>query len=61
MCDFLVDISAYQKEMTTKLKNTMQEVNLLRLENDRKISKQYSGNVQIGDTKRELLKVCHHV
>lgn len=55
--DFLVGINGFQKDMTRKLKHTMQEVSLQRLENDRKISKHFSGNVQISEIKRELLKV----
>jgi hypothetical protein len=52
-----MNINGFQKEMTRKLQSIMQEVNLQRLGNDRKVTKIFSGNVQIGECKRELMKV----
>ena len=40
---------------------TIQDVTLQRLEKDRQISKQFSGNAEIGELKRELLKVQNEV
>jgi hypothetical protein len=43
--------------MGEHLRNTLQELTAQKLEQDRAISQQFTGNAEIGDLKRELLKV----
>lgn len=59
--NFMVGIGGYQREMTGKLKSTINQVTSLRLEKDKKISANYAGSSEIGEFKRELLKVQNEV
>jgi predicted nucleic acid-binding Zn-ribbon protein len=47
--------------MAEHLRMTLQEITLAKLEQDRAISQQFSGNAEIGELKRELLKAQNEV
>lgn len=55
---FLLSINACEKGVGEHLRNTLQELTYQRMEQDRAISLQFSGNAEIGEQKRELIKVC---
>jgi hypothetical protein len=50
-------MNSFEKTLAETLRNTLQEVTIHKLEQDRAISEQFSGNSEIGELKRELLKV----
>lgn len=58
---FLLYINACEKGTGEHLRNTTQELTVQRLEQDRAISQQFSGNAEIGELKRELLKCQNEV
>lgn len=55
---FLLYINACEKGTGEHLRNTTQELTIQKLEQDRAISQQFTGNAEIGEMKRELLRVC---
>ena len=56
----LLKFNEYDKYLAKTLKQTIQDITMQRLEKDRMISKQFSGNAEIGDLKRELMIVMEH-
>lgn len=56
---FLVSLHSFEKSMAAHLRQSLQDMTLSRLEKDRAISKQFSGNAEIGELTRELLKVSN--
>eukprot|EP00842_Homolaphlyctis_polyrhiza_P000705 jgi/Hompol1/1635/HPOL_002745-RA len=58
---FLLRFNNYEKGMVRKLKSAIQDVTMQRLERDRAVSKQFFGNSEIGELKRELLKAQNEV
>ena len=54
---FLLYINACEKGTGEHLRHTTQELTIQRLEQDRAVSQQFTGNAEIGEMKRELLKV----
>ncbi|KAJ3312642.1 hypothetical protein HDV04_002784 [Boothiomyces sp. JEL0838] len=58
---FLLSLTAFEKEMSETFRNTLQDMTMQRLEKDRAISLQFTGNAEIGDLKRELLKAQNEV
>ncbi len=59
--EFLLKCSNYEKVMGKKLKALAKEVTMQRMEKDRAVSKQFSGNAEIGEIRRELLKAQNEV
>ncbi|KAJ3365182.1 hypothetical protein HDU91_002289, partial [Kappamyces sp. JEL0680] len=58
---FLLSLNLKEKGMGEYLRNTLQEITTQKLEQDRAISQQFSGNAEIGELKRELLKAQNEV
>ncbi|XJO72474.1 hypothetical protein BDV3_003585 [Batrachochytrium dendrobatidis] len=61
MHGFLIRFNEYEKNIAKKLKASVKEVTMQKLERDRAVSKQFSGNAEIGELKRELLKAQNEV
>jgi chromosome segregation ATPase len=58
---FLLNLHNHQKGMVEHLRLTLQEITLAKLDQDRAISQQFSGNAEIGELKRELVKAQNEV
>lgn len=54
---FLLSCAEYEKQLIKRVKDVAQDVQKQRLEIDRTASKQFTENTEIGELKRELLKV----
>ena len=54
---FLLYVNACEKNSGEHLRNTTQELTIQKLEQDRAISQQFTGNAEIGELKRELMRV----
>ncbi|KAI8898134.1 hypothetical protein BC833DRAFT_565207 [Globomyces pollinis-pini] len=59
--DFLLTLNGFEKGMVEHLRSTLQDMTIQRLDKDRAISQQFSGNAEIGELKRELLKAQNEV
>jgi hypothetical protein len=50
-------MAQFEKSMVQSIRQSLQEITIQKLEQDRAISQQFSGNAEIGELKRELMKV----
>ncbi|KAH9276084.1 hypothetical protein BASA83_001357 [Batrachochytrium salamandrivorans] len=57
----LLKFNEYEKASAQKLRVAIKEVTTQRLDKDRTVSKQFFGNTEIGDLKRELVKAKNEV
>ena len=53
----LLSVAEYEKSLAKRVKQLFQDVSSQRMERDRTVSKQFAQNAEIGELKRELLKV----
>jgi predicted nucleic acid-binding Zn-ribbon protein len=57
----LLAINAFEKSISETLRNTLQDVIQQKMNQDRIVSEKFSGNAEIGELKRELLKAQNEV
>lgn len=59
--NYLLGVSGFQKEMTKKLKASMDQIIVQRQEKDKRITKMFSETTEVGESRRDLLKVQNEV